>query len=49
MAMEMGAGLSCEKKRKKNLKNFFNKAYKSIPFLLYQRHNLLTGEAILTK
>lgn len=34
---------------KENLKNFFNTAYKSVSFLLYQRHDLLTEEAILTK
>lgn len=34
---------------KENLKNFFNTAYKSVSFLLYQRHDLLSEEAILTK
>lgn len=43
-----GLDLAVQKK-KKNLKNFLNKAYKSIPFFLYQRHDLLTEEAISTK
>ena len=42
-------GLDLAVKKKKNIKNFFNKAYKSIPFFLYQRHDLLTEEAISTK
>lgn len=45
---------SCERlgpavQKKKNLKNFFNKAYKSIPSFFINDYDLLTEEAISTK